>query len=98
MGSLQLSPRHITLIEAAECLSYTSVFTNGGVFVPFSRNRVKESKRERCSKGSSIYDVRKFFEFLDLPPPRCHVHNSADAVPFVCFWGTPLRTSYLEAH
>ena len=35
------------------------------------------------------------------PPPPCHVQNSRNLIPFVCFLGTPLayplRTSFMEA-
>ena len=41
----------------------------------------------------------KFRDFFD-PLPPCHKQISADFVPFICFWGTPLpllvRTSYME--
>ena len=31
-----------------------------------------------------------FATFSDFLTPPCHCHNSADFVPFVCFFGTPL--------
>ena len=51
-----------------------------------------------CStKGRYLYDVRIILGFF-LPPSPCHVHNSRNLVPFVCFLGTslphPLQTSY----
>ena len=34
------------------------------------------------------------------PSPLCHIHNSCNLVPFICFLGTPLpqplQTSYME--
>ena len=44
----------------------------------------------------------KFSDFLTpFPSPLCHVQNSCDLVPFVCFLGPPsphpLRTSDMEA-
>ena len=44
---------------------------------------------EGKGKWASMYDIRKFFSFFD-PLPPCQCHKSADFVPFVCFWGTPL--------
>ena len=41
-------------------------------------------EKGRSLWGSSIYDVRKFFWFLDPLPPQ----NSRNLVPFVCFVGT----------
>ena len=41
-------------------------------------------EKGRSLWGSSIYDVRKNFRFLDPLPPQ----NSRNLVPFVCFVGT----------
>ena len=54
-------------------------------------------------KGQYLYDVRKIFRFFLPPPgPACHIQNSRNLLPFVCFFGTPLqlhplRTSYKYA-
>ena len=44
-------------------------------------------------KGASIYDVRKKFGFF-TPCLLCHVQNSCNLVPFVCFLGAPPPTHY----
>ena len=37
------------------------------------------------NKGRYLYMTSVFW-----PPPPCHVQNSRNLIPFVCFWGTPL--------
>ena len=62
MGSVQLSTRHVTMMEAARRSSNTSVCLCGcadglcccAVFVPFSGSRLEESDRERCNKKDSF--------------------------------------------
>ena len=48
-------------------------------------------------KGRYLYDVRNYL----TPSPLCHIQNSCNLVPLVCFGGPPyphtLRTSYKYA-
>ena len=56
--------------------------------------------QQKNAKGRYLYDVRKLIGFF-LPQPPCHVQNSRNLVPFVCFMAYPLphplRTSYKYA-
>ena len=50
-------------------------------------------------RGLPYMTSAKFSDFFT--PPPCHIHNSRNLVPVVCFFGNPLpprvRTSYMEA-
>ena len=56
-----------------------------------------EEKKQELQKAFTTNRIRglpymmsgKFWDLL-TPLPPCHVHKSADFVPFVCFLGTPL--------
>ena len=53
---------------------------------------IEQSKTAVVALGASIYDVLKMFRCLD-PLLPCHIQNSRNLVPYICFLGDPPPTA-----